>query len=78
MTTSEPMVQGTVYLTVRRDPHKYRAIRAVKATTREPSALADVDDRVIKLHVKVPLSVFQPLDGGVIEVDAENFVQVQP
>lgn len=62
---------GVIYLTMRQDWASRRRLRPVKVTGTAPRVL-DAGDVVIKLIVRIPLSAFAALDGGVIEVTPDE------
>lgn len=67
---TDQTVEGVMYLTVRLDPHEWRANRQLKPgklTLRTPNVV-DVDEVVVKVRVRIPLFAFRAIDGGVLDV----------
>jgi hypothetical protein len=62
---------GIAYLTVRKDPKRYRKLAPVKVTNKPPTT-GDANSVVIKLHLRVPTAAFEPLTpSAVVTVPAE-------
>lgn len=67
-------LDGTAYLTVRRDPRKYRGLSVAKVTSKKPTVV-DADCVVVKIALRMPAAAFKPLEPSAVVVVPEELVQ---
>lgn len=71
-------VEGHMYLTVRRDWRNGTRLLPTKVTGKAPNVV-DADEVVVRVFVRVPVTAFVPLQGGIVTVEEpEGLAEVTP